>query len=921
MQNRFVATAALSVLILAMAAPALDAQVGSVRGRVVDSTGAPIAGATVTVDRTVASAKTSSSGGYVLRGIPVGRQTVRGRIIGYAPVSVEVAVTTSEAMAPDLVLNRSAVQLAAVAVVVGSRALHQAADELAVPVDVIPATTLMKQGTSELSSILQSVSPSVNFPRQSVTDADDIVRPFTMRGLSPDHSLVLVNGVRRHRTALVHTFAFGMPAGSTGVDLNAIPASAIDRMEVLRDGASAQYGSDAIAGVLNLVIKDGSVAPFISAEFGRYFADDFPADGNTFDVNGGWGMKLGRGTLGLFAEYRNRQPTNRAWPEEADQIVPGDADDVDDNGNIIQKNNPVGQPNHHLGDGLANDLMTFANLRLPLNAGGTTELYTFGGYTHRIGTGNGFYRQGISDRNWPAIYPRGFLPEFRPTVIDWSASSGIRGMVNGWNYDAGGSFGRNEFDYELRNTLNVSLGPCLNTPCAPGLDGILGNADDPGIPNSTHFFAGGLRANEASVGLNVSRPIDIGLPDELNVAAGITYRRESFELVAGEPGSWIQGGHPNRAGDPAPPGSQVFSGFLPATEADESRGNTGGYLDLETNLTPQLLVNAAARFENYSDFGSNVSTKLALRFQPARQVVFRGSVTTGFRAPSLAQSFYGSRITNFKLDPLTGSQTPYEIGIFSVNDPAAIALGAEPLKEETSMNFSGGVALSPTDDLNITIDGYRIHLDDRILLTGFIGGPEVEAILAARGIAATAAQYFTNIVDTRTSGIDLTANYRMPVGQGELSWATGVNYTKNEISGQRPLPSELAGTGAELVDMFTTIQIERERPDWRGTLTTDYSRARTNVLLRASYFGKFNSAPGLCGTCEQEFGAKTLFDLEAGHQFSGVRWVLGVRNLFDTFPDQNTLDNGYGIFPWAGASPFGYNGRFIYTRAELVLGR
>jgi iron complex outermembrane receptor protein len=309
-------------------------------------------------------------------------------------------------------------------------------------------------------------------------------------------------------------------------------------------------------------------------------------------------------------------------------------------------------------------VLTFANLRLPLNAAGTSELYGFGGYTYRIGTGNGFYRQGLSERNWPEIYPLGFLPEFRPTVVDWSSAAGVRGAASGWNYDAALTFGRNVFDYHLRNTLNASLGPCLTTACAPGLDGILGNADDPGIPNSTHFFAGGLRANELGVNVTVTKPLAIGLPNDLNFAAGASYRQETFELVPGEKGSWIQGGHLDRNGDPAPPGSQVFSGFLPTTAADESRGNTGVYVDLETDLTKQLLVNAAARFEDYSDFGSKLSTKLALRFQPAEQLVLRGSFSTGFRAPSLAQSFYGSRITNFRLDPNTGRQTPFESGIF-----------------------------------------------------------------------------------------------------------------------------------------------------------------------------------------------------------------------------------------------------------------
>ena len=922
MQRWLATRVVVSVLMLAATASVVSAQTGSIRGKVVDSTGAPIAGALLAVERTAVRAQATANGNYALVGVPSGARTVRAQVIGFAPVTVEVTVKANETVTQDITLTRSAVQLSAVDVVVGSRASHKAADEIAVPVDIIPAEVISQQGTSELSSILQNVSPSVNYPRQSVTDADDIVRPFTMRGLSPDHTLVLVNGIRRHRSALVHTFAFGEPAGATGVDLNAMPASAIERMEVLRDGASAQYGSEAIAGVLNLVIKNGDFAPFVNADFGRYIVKDYPDDGETFNVNGGWGLKLGRGSLGLFGEYRNRQPTNRAWPEASDQLAEGDADEVDENGNIISKNNPVTQPNHHLGDGLANDVLTFANLRLPVNASGTSELYGFGGYTHRIGTGNGFYRQGISDRNWPEIYPQGFLPEFRPTVVDWSSALGIRGAASQWNYDAALSFGRNVFDYQLRNTLNASLGPCLGTPCAPGLDGILGNSDDPGIPNSTHFFAGGLRAAELGFNVSVARPIEVGLPNPLNVALGASYRRESFELVPGEKGSWIQGGHVNQYGDPAPPGSQVFSGFLPTTAADESRGNAGAYVDLETDLTKQLLVNAAARFEDYSDFGSKLSSKLAVRFQPATQLVLRGAFSTGFRAPSLAQSFYGSRITNFRLDPNTGRQAPFESGIFPVNDPVAVALGAKTLKAESSINYSAGVAWSPADQFSLTLDGYLIDLNDRILLTGFIGGDAVEAILASKGLPLTSAQYFTNIIDTRTKGVDLTANYRAIVGSaGALTLTTGMNYTKNEIADQRPLPAALEGTGAELVDKFARIQIERERPDWRGTLTADYTRGQANVLARTSYFGKFNSAPGLCDTCEQEFGGKTLFDLEAGYRIGGIRWALGARNLFDTYPDKNTLDNGYGIFPWAGASPFGYNGRFVYTRAELVFGR
>ena len=450
----------------------------------------------------------------------------------------------------------------------------------------------------------------------------------------------------------------------------------------------------------------------------------------------------------------------------------------------------------------------------------------------------------------------------------------------------------------------------------------MGNADDPGIPNSTHFSAGGLRGTEAGLTLDLSRAIETMLPNPVSFAVGVGIRRESFTLVAGEKGSWVQGGHLNRYGDPSPPGSQVFSGFAPASAADASRSNASAYMELESDLTKAFLVNIAGRFENYSDFGSQLSSKVALRLQPARQLVFRAAFSTGFRAPSLAQSYYGSRITNFHLDPSTGKQAPFEVGIFPVNDPAAIALGARPLKAETSVNLSGGLAWSPGEKFTLTIDGYSITLNDRILLTSFLGGDAVEAILKAKGVAATSGQYFTNIVDTRTNGIDLTGNYHTTLGtSGVMTVATGINYTTNRIVGQRDNPSQLAGTGAELVDMFSRIQIERERPDWRGTVTADYTRGRSSALVRASYYGQFNSAPGLCGTCEQTFGARTLFDAELGRQYGNVRWSLGVRNLLDTYPEKNSLDNGYGILPWAGASPFGYNGRFVYTKAQVTFDR
>jgi iron complex outermembrane receptor protein len=310
----------------------LVAQGGTVRGTVTDTLGAPVSGVSIALEGTGLGTTTQVTGTYEFRNVADGIYTLRTRRVGYNPMSARIAVSSGGIVEQNFRLTPRPIQLAPIDVTVGSRAQHTAAEELAVPVDVYTAEVIARQGTTETSQILQALAPSVNFPRQTVTDATDIVRPFTLRGLSPDHSLVLLNGWRRHQTALVNTYAYGMAAGSSGVDLNALPASAIDRIEVLRDGASAQYGSDAIAGVINVVTKEGYFSPFLNADFGRYTTNDYPDDGSAVNLNGGLGIGLGRGSLGLFAEFRHRDPTNRAWADPSDQIVDDDGDLVDDEG-------------------------------------------------------------------------------------------------------------------------------------------------------------------------------------------------------------------------------------------------------------------------------------------------------------------------------------------------------------------------------------------------------------------------------------------------------------------------------------------------------------------------------------------------------------------------------------------------------------
>ena len=488
------------LLFVLLFATRVAAQAGTLQGTVSDSGGTTLPNASVSIEGSGLRATTGANGGYEVRGVPAGTYTVRVRLIGFQAGAERVTIAGGDVVQQNFTLSRSTVQLAPIDVVVGSRARHTAAEELAVPVDIFPAEQLAQQGSTETSVILQAVSPSINFPRQSVTDAGDILRPFTLRGLSPDHTLVLLNGWRRHQTAQVNNFTYGMGAGSSGVDLNALPSSALDRVEVLRDGAAAQYGSDAIAGVVNLVLKDGAFTPFLNGDVGRYTTDDYPDDGTTVNVNGGWGIPVGRGTLGLFGEFRDRQPTNRAGADPTETAGTGLSDEINDKGQVIHKNNPVPQPNYHWGDGLEKDALAFANFRMPVNTEGSSELYAFGGYSHRDGTGNPFRRYAGGAKNWDQIYPLGFLPTIGGLVTDFSMAGGLRGVVSGWNYDLGGTFGHNHVNHEIRNTLNASLGPCLDVPCAPGADGVLGTADDPGIPNQLDFFAGRLLREELDRG-------------------------------------------------------------------------------------------------------------------------------------------------------------------------------------------------------------------------------------------------------------------------------------------------------------------------------------------------------------------------------------------------------------------------------------
>ena len=863
--------------------------------------GLPVPDAAVSVVGINANVRTDSNGRYLVE-LPqvnprLARLQLKVEALGLPPAIVAVDVTRSQIVVDVALAVRFTEE-----VTVGSRVAGAAAEK-AVPVDIITREQIASSGYTETAQVIVSLAPSLNFPRPTITDGTDTVRPATLRGLGPDQVLVLVNGKRRHQSALVHLNG-SIGRGSTGVDLNAIPVSAIDHIEVLRDGAAAQYGSDAIAGVINVVLKGGVARPNVTSTFG-VSTGSFPGnrcapnglscttgdainftDGGLADLGGSWGIAAGRGSVTIAAEYRHHNRTNRASFDPRDQIVAGDA-----------VNNQVPQPNHRWGDPDARDTMVFLNASVPVNALETRFIYAFGGASRRNANSAGFYRRSNDARNWPQIYPLGFLPVIQPTVVDAFGTAGIRGVLRKWNYDVSGQYGRNSFAFTIGDTLNVSLGP--TTP-----------------PNKATFDAGRLVLNQFVGNVDVSRRLAVkGVAAPINLAFGSEYRRENYQIEAGEPGSYGDGGVQNQFGDRAAIGAQVFPGFRPSNEVDASRDNIAAYVDVEGDVVRWLRLGAAGRTEHYSDFGGTVDGKLTVRVQPDPRFVVRGSVSSGFRAPSLGQSFFSSTATNF----LNFGQglVPVESLTLPVESPPAKVLGAAALKSERSRHVSAGVVIEPVSALEVAVDYYRIAIDDRIVLSGNLTGPPIAALLAPFG--ANSARFFTNAIDTRTSGFDVTANYHVALNDGSnLRLRAAYNNTRTRIVGSIATPPQLAGFESVLFDRIERRRIECGQPDDSLRVGGDWQRNRLGVsagLLRIGEFCSFTANP----TDDQEYSSKWLADAELSYRLGGYRLAAGVHNLFNVFPDRNSTVNSFnGIQTFPSHSPFGMNGRSIYTRIGVT---
>ena len=812
--------------------------------------------------------------------------------------------------------------------------------------EVLSRAEILEAGQAELASVLGELLPSAYFPRRQLADLTSGIRPFQLRGLSPDHTLVLLNGKRRHATAVVHTLGGGAFPGASGVDMNAFPLQAIDRVEVVRDGGTTRHGSDAIAGVIDVRLRNTVSAPEFIASVGHHLPDEWDDDGLRYDLSGNWGLDIGRaGVLNLTGAFSQREPVNRAGADGRDQVLPGDADFVDQ-GLVIRKHNEVAQPNHLWGDGESSNFMLFANLELPLTTAradsGGAELYAFGGYSRRRELHSDFFVRSMEDRNWPGIHPLGFLPSFDTDSRDVSLVTGLRRSeagprhrseagFKGWSWDLNAQYGANRIDNDLFDTLNPSLGPCLESACAPGADGIPGTADDPGIPNRTRFSTGALENRQFLANADVGRRIETGLgAGPLSLALGATFRVDGYRILAGEPASRIDGFHPTQSGGVAAAGAQRFTGFRPEETGSWHRSSISLHGDVDAPLARQLLVSATGRYERFSDVGGTLNGKLALRLALSGTAVFRASVSTGFRPPALSQSHYGHVTAGRREDPdEPGAVLGFEAGTFPVDAPEARAVGASPLRGERSRSIGAGFALTPGDDLHIAIDGYATDIDDAVLLSNRLAtgaGGLVDHLLA--DFAAESVRFFSNAVDLRSYGIDAGVTWGRRLGDASrLELGASANW--GQVRGRCP-NGDIAACVKEnealrdesfrIYDGFNVFFLEEGRPDWRGRFRTRFTSGAFEFGLGANVYGAQEELRAL-GVGEHPHRIRLLepkVTFDAGvHLDLAERWRLtvGGENLFDSFPTR--VDAFGGIFPYRSFSAMGFNGRYLYARLQV----
>ena len=836
-------------------------------------------------------------------------------------LAVAIAIGSPTALAQDSASDVKTDEKIEKISILGSRVANRSATESSVPIDIIDTESLNKGGFTELGQSLQTTAPSFNFTRTQVSDGSDLFRPATLRGLQPDQTLVLVNGKRRHNQAI-----FGLNgtvgAGAAGTDMNAIPISALGNIQVLRDGAAAQYGSDAIAGVINLTLNEstGVTTGFIQA--GATGAGD--GDKLTLGLNRGFDLGNDGGFINVSLEYRDYDGVNRAQKDRtgSSTIAPGELSDTVRWGQ---------------GDAASEFVSTFFNMAIPLS--NDKEFYSFGGFSNRTALGNGFFRAfNSASQNVPQIYPDGFLPRIDNEAQDTSLAAGVRGVLNdNWDFDASVVHGRNKYDFDSKNTINASYAAeyLANNPGA-------NDADIAANSGPTAGYSGGFRFDQTTFNLDFSGTVDVD-SNELYVSFGAEYRDENYEIIPGEEASYACG--LANSGSSflsvidsetfAGCGFQAYPGLRPDAAVSASRDSYAVYLDLEMSITDEWNVGAALRYEDFSDSGDDLVGKLSTRYEVSDSFALRGALSTGFRAPSLQQSAYTAFTTN--LGP-GGVLSPSFTA--TAGSPFPDALGVTGLELETAKNASVGFVFNASSELSLTVDAYRVKIEDRITLGSLLSPSQVAfnpaAVAALNATGADQANYFSNSVDSTTQGVDVIISYQTTLTEGKFSATLAGNINETEVdrvNSPEGIPDEVS------LDALQRSFLEDGQPKERATLTLDYEREKWSSTLRANYFGETNvtyfgndhiGLPGfLSPTGEFKptsvVESAVLLDLNIAYQLTdNLKVIAGVDNIFDVTPDELGEDEALdfitqGAFKYPiRAVPYGFNGSSYFVRVNFA---
>jgi len=931
------------LLVFFFSASIASAQTTTVKGTIKDANGQALQGASIQLQGSKTGTIADDNGNFSLNVSP-GKYTLIVSFAGYLTERTEIAVGTM-GIADLNIMLKEAGDLSNITVV-GSRNLSRTRVETPVPVDVIPISQVINDiGQVDLNQILNFIAPSFQSARQTIADGTDHVDPAQLRGLGTDQVLVLVNGKRRHQSALVNVNGT-VNRGAVGTDMSAIPATAIERIEILRDGAAAQYGSDAIAGVINIVLKKKTGLLEAGVSYGKYITKydknfalykltgktDDPSvkarDGGNFQASVGYGFDLGKGYLSITGEYIRREATNRTGTYTG-AVYPNVNGVNRDDSIMLARGQARDFFDMRIGNSEMNGGTVFYNFGYPVSD--KTELYLFGGYSKKSGTAAGFYRYPsgipgnakIYESNVFALYPSGFLPQINSDITDFSTSVGIRTKFNQWNFDVSNTFGINKFDFTIDNSVNYTQ------------FFIVGN-------KQTEFDAGGLKFWQNTVNADISRKYDV--LQGLNIAAGAEYRIDAFGINGGEEASYKNYDTASKASA----GAQVFAGFVNTIGDTKTRNAKALYTDLELDITKKFLVTGALSFENYSDFGSTLNYKLASRYKFSDAFNVRASISSGFRAPSMQQRFYAKTNTLFVSTP--AGLVPTESGTFTNDSKAAEILGIPKLKEETSHNYSVGLTAKPFKGFEITVDAYQIDIDDRIVLTNnFTGGSDTLLQKQLTAAGANTANFFTNAIDTRARGLETVLSYNKKfAARHSLISTLAMTFIDNEVkkgADGKPIihASEILVNSGQLARYYNRedqSRIEVANPKNKISLSFNYKYSKFGAMLRFVWFGKVqyldptinpanpgafpvNAFTGQAETLDQEFSAKTVTDLSLSWQITPViGFTIGANNLFDVYQDMHTHSGNMssGRFVYSRrVQQMGFNGAYYFARLKFSL--